>query len=505
MISFSSSKASTSFARSSLIRCRAKLHRFVGCFSFLPRRLAARTMATATSSQHDEGAALPAGDPHRRICTVLYRQLLRWCDETDQMIPLSKFIPPIHMKPPNVHPTSLRLVATNDQTSPLARSYSERDGKEYFPPNALIKETELTVPITNSVVAKQFFRAMFRMNAYPPPSDVSASSSATTCDISAMRKEQISFAFEGMRSLNEVSEKLLKILQESRCERLDRTGVKFRVGQVVQHTSQNWRAVIFGWSRIGSQKEDKEKSKAAKPSTSLTKKNYSSGHADEEISYSVALDWGDANIMQQSHRRISSIMEAHQSELSLVKDQDLLRIRSGQLGENFERFDLETQCFVPGEVFSYMYPKDTLDKEWSTYRNPSDPSAWEIIIGIQYIAQRSCDIIGKHASASDIRKLSILSSLLDRFTKLAQGNVIPTEECFHRNGKTAQRLMKHHLQRLLTLVVELNDTLWTRRISMETDRTIQYSLGQVVRHTLYGFRGVVVGWDSGKPWLDQCS
>ncbi|KAG7353510.1 hemimethylated DNA binding domain yccV-containing protein [Nitzschia inconspicua] len=453
------------------------------------------TASTATIVQDDTKISNP-GDPHGRICKALYRQLLRWCDDTDQSIPLSKFIPPLHMKPPQVHPASLRLAAAAQKGS-SSSSVQENSISliDYLPPNILIKETELTVPIANSSDAKQFLRAIFRMNAYPPDDETTTKTTGSVFlnDTVTMRKEQVSMAFEGLRNLNELSTQKLAVLIDARNKHRDRTGVTFRVGQVVKHNTQKWRGVVFGWNRIDTKQEQKDR-----PATSLTKKSYQSKDSDKDstISCIVAMDWGDAAIMHQSNRPVRSIVDVNESELSLVKDRDLLRIRSGQLGEHFERFDPETKCFVPGVVSSFVYPSDTLDEEWSKYRNPSDPAARELVDGIQRMAEYSRNIILGYTSAPETLKLSILSTFLDRFTKIARGDVIPNDERFDSNNATTQALMKHHLQQFVNLVVELNDTLWTRRKSMETSRTIQFSLGQVVTHKKYGFRGVVVAWDA---------
>ena len=44
----------------------------------------------------------------KRIVLMLYRQLLRWCDETDKDIPLSQSVPPIHLSPPQINSDSLK-------------------------------------------------------------------------------------------------------------------------------------------------------------------------------------------------------------------------------------------------------------------------------------------------------------------------------------------------------------------------------------------------------------
>ncbi|KAL3902407.1 MAG: hypothetical protein SGARI_005850 [Bacillariaceae sp.] len=46
------------------------------------------------------------------------------------------------------------------------------------------------------------------------------------------------------------------------------------------------------------------------------------------------------------------------------------------------------------------------------------------------------------------------------------------------------------------MLVEINDTLWTRRSSQGAVQKVKYALGEVVQHKKYGFRGVVVAWDA---------
>jgi heat shock protein HspQ len=477
---------------------------------------------------------------------------LRWCHETETNIPLSQFIPPVHVEPPQVHPESLRLVARNDPQSSLAGRHGCSDNatsKTYFPPVAIVKETEMTIPVANSDDIKQLVRAIFRMNSYPPQNGI------THVDVvdSKTKKEQISLAFEGIRNLNELTNRTLRVLRENRDNHKNRDGVQYLVGQVVKHTTQKWRGVVLGWSRSQQQQDDEIKNDdrdetdeqdriTSKVVTSLTKKSYESTNPEDDIKYMVILDWGDAALRHQARHPLSGIMEVYQSELTLVDDPDLLRIRSGLLGEHFKRFDPETRSFVPGDVPSYVYPNDTLEEIWSTYQNPYDLAAKSVIDGIQEMANYLRSVVLGYSSAPESRKLTILSSYLDKLTRLSEGDVIPTEELFQNtsmNGVSIQTNMKFHVQRCefqiscvfylrtfvlsprcpsftythfafvafvpcllhdedTDLAIEINDILWSRRTSKNADRMTKFSLGEVVKHKKYGFRGVVVSWDPGK-------
>ena len=59
---------------------------------------------------------------------------------------------------------------------------------------------------------------------------------------------------------------MAKRFQSSRARHLDRTGVAFRVGQVVQHKVDRWRGIVFGWDRVNPPPEGRL--------TSVTTKDY---------------------------------------------------------------------------------------------------------------------------------------------------------------------------------------------------------------------------------------
>ena len=57
------------------------------------------------------------------------------------------------------------------------------------------------------------------------------------------------------------------------------------------------------------------------------------------------------------------------------------------------------------------------------------------------------------------------------------------------------------LAQLYAFYVKINSMLWTRHVNKQHKQNIEFSLGQVVKHKIYGFRGLVLAWDS-KPWMD---
>lgn len=57
------------------------------------------------------------------------------------------------------------------------------------------------------------------------------------------------------------------------------------------------------------------------------------------------------------------------------------------------------------------------------------------------------------------------------------------------------------LSSLFHFHVKVNSSLWTRKQHLEHTSKVKFSLGQIVKHKLYDYRGIVVAWDR-KPCVD---
>ena len=456
--------------------------------------LQGQSSATAAFSSSSKVEAVDnKNSPQRRISLALYRQLLQWCNETDNNIPIAQSVPPIHFSPPQINSDSLKgMVETPENIFSQNTSVINKSGV-----------TVHVVPTSDD--AKQIVKAVFRMNA------------ATTDDQD--KKDQVSLAFEWIKNLNELTQQLEE-MKTKRLKHQNREGVKFMVGQVVKHKTLAWRGVILGWRRRTNDTE------GSSPATSLTQKSYEStyesiyplhGSDDEDdIAYDVAIDLGDATLLSAAMQQ-SGLKNVYQSDLILVEDRDLMRIKSNT--DRFQRFDPVSKCFVPGDALKYVFPNDRSAEEddhrsMESYENPSDESAENISQGVRSLAEYLRQIILGYTSAPESRNLRLLSGYLERLTKLSSGDVIPAEDRFrgalgsYRNhsgsgqgSAMTQTKMKWELQKLVELAGEIEDLLWTRRKALETDRSIKFSLGEYVQHKKYGFRGVVVGWDPGKSYL----
>jgi hypothetical protein len=144
-----------------------------------------------------------------KLARTLYRQLLRWCDNSDPDIPLNTFIPPVTLSPPQVDEQALQKLAA-------AEVQKDDQVLRLLPTNSKIQPHQITIPIYRASDVRNFFRAIFRLNA-----------AQTTVEIG---KERVSWALKGLKSLNELTE-TLQDMKKQHDKHLDRTGVKFHVGQ----------------------------------------------------------------------------------------------------------------------------------------------------------------------------------------------------------------------------------------------------------------------------------
>lgn len=182
----------------------------------------------------------------------------------------------------------------------------------------------------------------------------------------------------------------------------------------------------------------------------------------------------------------------------------LIRIRSTWIERHFDRFDALRRCFVPNKGRAFEYPLDNLDY------NDADESAEtqrrneigkQIVSGVQEFASRLERLISDVTSSADSRGLGLLELFQNRLSSLVSGDIVPDSAFLSAKDLSHGDLASYHLRHLLNLTMELADLLRIRRISKEERERIRFSLGDVVQHKKYGFRGVIVAWDP-KPAVD---
>lgn len=260
---------------------------------------------------------------------------------------------------------------------------------------------------------------------------------------------------------------------------------------VVRHTIEDWRGIVVGWERT-----DNESTSNEEPTTSLTKKNYPLDPADN-VKYMVVVDGNDAHLHYSKRREsnLSSIAEVLQSELETVNDESLRRIRSSHVSDFFKRFDSETNSFVPNEILAYEFPADIDDFPQFQLSKESEDASKNIIAGTQEAATHLRSLILGYTSAPETRDLKLLGFFLDKLSALSEGDVLSVQDKLSAEHIPSNKLAAMHLQQLLNLTVNVGELLWQKRRSVENEKEIKFGLGDVVRHKLYGFRGVVVAWD----------
>jgi hypothetical protein len=172
------------------------------------------TTRCASVSHYRHFSTAARGGKQRIIALALYRQLLRWCDTTEDNVPLSFYIPPIYLQPPQIDEKTLSALADGKSES------SSKVNLSMFPPNTLVDSKKLVCPIRNSAHVRAFFRSVFRLTA--------AESLDTDAD-DMQQKQRISLAFEAIKSLNELTGALADLKNNSE-QHTNREGVNFRVG-----------------------------------------------------------------------------------------------------------------------------------------------------------------------------------------------------------------------------------------------------------------------------------
>jgi hemimethylated DNA binding protein len=185
--------------------------------------------------------------------------------------------------------------------------------------------------------------------------------------------------------------------------------------------------------------------------------------------------------------------------LILISNFSLQRIHNTLIGQYFTKF--ESDHFVPNNVLGYVYPMDRFSSHPAFKDNFADGDILtkkgydssngvehtiSIIRGIDKISQKLKSAIENEDVTKDSEFLHSLLAGLSTHSN--------TEE----DQTTSMYAM---VSALYHFHVKINSLLWSRRLHLEHKPKIKFSLGQVVKHKLYDYRGVIVAWDH-KPRVD---
>lgn len=186
----------------------------------------------------------------------------------------------------------------------------------------------------------------------------------------------------------------------------------------------------------------------------------------------------------------------------------LCRIRSNWIPNHFERFDAIRNRFIPNETKDFAYPSDNSQFPGETSNVAPDEAAVDItkvgdqvVEGVQEVASRLEQCILDETSGSKSTGLDLLTSYQGRLLSLSSGDIVSTRDVLSPLKLSTDAMAILHLRQLLNISLEVFEMAWQRRLSEKHKSRIRFSLGDIVQHKSYGFRGVVVAWDP-KPTVD---
>jgi len=446
------------------------------------------------------------------ISKTLYRQILKWTARTGPNVPFDP-IPPLTLIPPRIDPSALKNLsnihlgdnnASDDDDHTNNNNNDNNDNKQhlshlakYLPDKSIIEANKLIIPIANAADVKNATKVIYALNKFTPESKR---------DLEQI-KERVNLGFDVLKSLNQLTERL-EVRKAKRVAHEDRDGVIFHVGQVVQHKTERWRAIVGGWN-----KSNDENSKVS-TKTSLTNKEYNlDGNVDQsdpndetqsvaqEVVYNVHLDEGDA---AHSRVRMLGSMKATQNELEAVTDDDLKRIRNSMVNHCFDNFDLRKNEFVPNEILQFEYPKDVAPSsdaandilEETKLMIIKHENAKVVLSGVGEIASELKRIVLDTSSCAEARNLAIVPEMEKQLNAILAGDFGENvADLIGQETTSSHKLAIKHLHMLLNVALEINTMLWKRKTAQENEDNIQFPLGSIVKHKKYGFRGVVITWD----------
>jgi len=439
---------------------------------------------------------------------TLYRQLLDWCRNTEAAIPLEAFIEPISLAPPQLDSDKLQELQQRQNDAATDTSIYSLVTRVHglLPKLSRVESDSLLVRVQSTQDLKKLVRAMFRLNS-------------ETSD-EKDRKTRITFAFQTLRSLNELSLSLDE-LKRHRDDHLDRgDDVLFYCGQTVQHKHERWRGVIVGWERPTKVDDDDDKAgRVPTQLTSLTTKTYKASDFLKSVRYEVILDAGDVNMMEAT----SSFIVATQDDLEPLSDRNLCHIRNVMITDHFERFDPFSCTFKANELLAYEYPADhalqlqfaaTARREKTCDATDSpEVIADRVISEIRRFSQYLETLIDMPEICNENQEtFALLASIKAKIASVSFDQVgawPPSILTAQHEGMTMEAqdfcspiaIASARIRQLLNVSLIVRDILLHRESSKQAAPRLKFDIGDVIYHKGFGFRGVVVAFDE-KPTID---
>ena len=348
---------------------------------------------------------------------------------------------------------------------------------------------KITIPIQSIQDARNVIRSLFRLNSVDV--NMEEDSGLRSQDMNRRRRDE---AFAKLKYLNELRETRLRELQERHEANSDRTGVRFHVGQVVQHRQERWRGVVVDWVKRDARPPT---GTSQSSSSSLTAKHYESKE-DPPPRYSILLDEGDA---QGLLGRMD--MEALETELECVLDHNLVRIRNRGLYTDFLAFDSISASFLPNPLKRYEYPSDNHGVYATHVRLSTETKQLceEVVHGVRDVAGRLVSILLENSKHVHPRSQQATTHLWRILKRIEEGDVLPNRGSVANDDISCTSMAALHVRLLSEATDGILDSVNQRRLSLANKANLKFRVGDIVWHTKFKFRGVIVAWDA-KPSID---
>ena len=291
---------------------------------------------------------------NNRVPKILYRQLLVWCRRYND-VPFNP-LPPVTLSPPQVNSLALKRLKdmrTFLHTNEVKESMNIHiDGIEkdvygtgghpahyaMYRDDVTVTENMITFPeIHDSNQLQSTIRSIYWLNNKHTIENIEGLDGVVSENDT---KEQITLAFDAIKSCNQLSsseldtrrskrEESIKVRQNegTNFESEERfPNVTYHVGQVVQQNKDQWRGVIVGWALEKDNKNNGQLSSLttkqytikddAEDTSSSTESNVDEADAKSKVQYTILVDYNDASLLQSS----KTVTLESQDDLTAVGD-----------------------------------------------------------------------------------------------------------------------------------------------------------------------------------------
>lgn len=291
---------------------------------------------------------------NNRVPKTLYRQLLVWCRRYND-VPFDP-LPPVTLSPPQVNSLALKRLKdmrTFLHTNEVKESMNIHiDGIEkdvfgtgghpahyaMYRDDVTVTENMITFPeIHDSNQLQSTIRSIYWLNNRHTIENIEGMDVIMSENDT---KEQITLAFDAIKSCNQLSsseldtrrskrEESIKVRQNegTNFESKEKVpNVTYHVGQVVQQNKDQWRGVIVGWALEKDNKNNGQLSSLttkqytikddAEDTSSSTESNGDEADAKSKVQYTILVDYNDASLLQSS----KTVTLESQDDLTAVND-----------------------------------------------------------------------------------------------------------------------------------------------------------------------------------------